>query len=158
MRQEEIIVTCKEQLSCKQWQGPAPYEYFQYRAMQGGEGNACQVALYEIPPQKANYPYHYHTNSTEVFYIIRGSGMLKTPDGDKIIRAGDVIVCPPTEKAAHKIINDSETETLLYLDVDTKSGTDVAFYPDSGKVGVLVEGRRGKFYKENEDVPYYEGE
>ena len=157
MHQENILITSINQLPGTHRQDHAPYEYFKHIVM-GGGGNGCAVAFYEIPPQKASYPYHYHTNVTEVFYIIRGCGTLKTPDGEKAIKAGDVIVCPPYEKGAHKITNTSETDTLVYLDVDTASSTDIAFYPDSGKVGVLAHGHYTGFYKKEDEAQYYDGE
>ncbi len=157
MRQENILVTNIHQLPAAHRQEHEPYEYFKHLAI-GGSENGCVVAFYDIPPQKSNYPYHYHTNTTEVFYIISGHGTLKTPEGDRIIQAGDVVICPPYEKGAHKITNASETEMLTYLDVDTSSGTDIAFYPDSGKVGVLAHGHYSAFFKRADEAAYYEGE
>ena len=157
MRQENILITSLDQLPGAHRQEHEPFEYFKHIVM-GGSGNACQVAFYELPPQKANYPYHYHTNVTEVFYIIRGCGTLKTPEGDRPLQAGDVVICPPYEKGAHKITNTSETETLVYLDVDTASDTDIAFYPDSGKVGVLAHGHYSAFFKKKDEAHYYDGE
>jgi uncharacterized cupin superfamily protein len=96
-------------------------------------------------------------NSDEVFYIIKGSGILKTPDGDREIKAGDIIVCPAGENSSHKIINTSQTEYLTYLDVDSKRTTDVVYYPDSDKIGILANGK-GMVFKSNSTVGYYEGE
>jgi len=157
MSQDSILITSADQLLSTHRQEHEPYEYFKHLVM-GGNGNACQVAFYEIPPHKANYPYHYHTNVTEIFYIISGCGTLKTPDGDKVIQAGDVVVCPPYEKGAHKITNKSETEKLVYLDVDTANDTDIAFYPDSGKVGMLAHGHYYAFFHKADEAAYYDGE
>ena len=157
MQQESILITSLDKLPAAHRQDHEPYEYFKHIVL-GGAGNGCSVSFYELPPQKANYPYHYHTSVTEVFYIISGTGMLKTPDGEKKIRTGDVIVCPPHEKGAHRITNTSKTETLVYLDVDTVSSADVAFYPDSGKVGVLASGHYTAFFKKEDEVGYYDGE
>ena len=141
----------------KHRQDHVPYEYFKQVVM-GGKDNACQVAFYKIPPKKSNYPYHYHTNVTEVFYIISGTGVLKTLDGERAIKAGDAVVCPPYEKGAHKITNTSETELLVYLDVATVNDTDIAFYPDSNKVGVLAHGHYAAFFRKEDETPYYTGE
>ncbi len=157
MRKDDILIASISQLPPVHKQEHEPFEYIKHLVM-GGSGNDCTVALYEIPPLKTNYPYHYHTNVTEVFYIIRGSGMLKTPEGDRPLQAGDVVVCPPYEKGAHNITNSSETETLVYLDVDTASSTDVVFYPDSKKVGVLVQDHYRAFFRNGDEVDYYHGE
>lgn len=157
MRQENILITNMDSLPASHRQEHAPYEYFKHLVM-GGDGNGCCAAFYRLPPGKANYPYHYHTNITEIFYIISGCGTLKTPEGDRAVKAGDVIVCPPYDKGAHKLTNTSDAEALVYLDVDTASDTDIAFYPDSGKVGVLAHGHYMAFFKKEDEAGYYEGE
>ncbi|MCQ1529942.1 cupin domain-containing protein [Lutispora saccharofermentans] len=135
-----------------------PYEYNKYEVTKRSKESQCYVAIYEIPPKKANYPYHYHLKNEEVFYIISGSGLLETPDGNKNISAGDIVVCPPSENGAHRIINNSQTETLVYLDFDTVNSPEVVFYPNSDKVGVIVQGESSTFYRKNTNVDYYEGE
>jgi len=112
----------------------------------------------EIPPQKSSYPYHYHAGITEVFYIISGQGKLETPDGDKEVRKGDVIVFPPGKEGAHRITNTSESEMLVYLDCDTVSKADVAFYPHSEKVGFIIDGQPNTFFELASKVDYYKGE
>ena len=133
------------------------YEYFKYFVAHRS-GNQCTVAIMEIPPQKSSYPYHYHVAATEVFYIISGEGTLQTPQGEKIVSAGDIIFFPPGEAGSHKLTNSSTVETLRYLDVDTTAQADVVFYPDSDKVGLILNGERVIDFKENSAVEYYDGE
>ncbi len=64
---------------------------------------------------------------------------------------------PPNEKGAHKLTNTSDSELLVYLDFDTHNDIDVAFYPDSGKIGVWGE-NLNKVFKVNQQVEYYDGE
>ena len=64
---------------------------------------------------------------------------------------------PANESGAHKLINISETENLVYLDFGTMNDLDVCFYPDSGKVGIWGK-NINKFYKTEQNVGYYEGE
>ena len=52
------------------------YEYYK-RELVLLNAEQCQISLYEIPPKKAGYPYHYHMKNEETFYIIRGKGLLK---------------------------------------------------------------------------------
>lgn len=152
----KILITNTEKVQPKHKNEHEPYEYKKYELTPRGE--QCYVCIYELPPLKASYPYHYHTANTEVFYIISGSGEIKTPDGIKTIIAGDVIVCPPCEAGAHKIINTSESEPLRYLDCDTTISPDVIFYPDSGKLGTIVPGISSRFFEVNSEVEYYKGE
>lgn len=122
-----------------------------------GEAKQTLVSVYEIPPLKSAYPYHYHHKNEETFYIISGKGLLKTPDGDKEVQAGDLLFFPANSSGAHKLTNTSTTEKLSYIDFDVVHEVDVSVYPDSGKIGIWGKGIN-KLYKEDSDVDYYEGE
>ncbi|MDV4151736.1 cupin domain-containing protein [Clostridium sp. AL.422] len=154
----DIQITNKNLINPKHKDEHAPYEYYKYEVTKQDKDSKCKVAIYEIPPKKANYPYHYHLQTEEVFYIISGSGILVTPNGNKTISPGDIIVCPPLEKGAHKIINSSETEMLVYIDFDTVNYTDIAYYPNSNKVGIILSDKPNEFYKKATQSIYYEGE
>ena len=120
-----------------------------------GEGKLT-VTFYTLQPGKSNYPYHQHTGTEEVFYIISGTATLKTPKGDVIVSEGDVIVMPPNENGAHMLTNHS-AEPLVYLDVHTISSPEVIVYPDSGNVRVMA-GKMQKSYKIDSEVNYLDGE
>ncbi|MGH4120374.1 cupin domain-containing protein [Clostridium sp.] len=158
MDSREIQTTNKNLITPRHKCEHDPYEYKKYEVTERSKENQCYVAIYEIPPKKANYPYHYHLKSEEVFYIISGKGILETPNGETIISAGDIIVCPPSEKGAHRIINLSQNEMLTYVGYDTVNSPDIVCYPNSDKVGIIVNGKSSTFYKKNTNVDYYEGE
>ena len=130
------------------------YEYYKRELVPKGFARQCAVALYEIPPLKSAYPYHYHMKNEESFYILSGHGLLKTPLGERTVSAGDFLFFPAEEKGAHKLRNVSETEPLIYLDFDTYNDLDVAFYPDSGKIGVWGKDIR-QLYQTKAQVDYY---
>ena len=133
------------------------YEYFKRELIPKGQAEQCAVSLYEIPPGKSAYPYHYHTKNEEVFYILSGSGNLKTPSGDRAVSAGDVLFFPANEHGAHKLTNISDSEPLVYLDFDTYNNIDVTFYPDSGKIGIWGKGI-DQVYQTERQVGYYQDE
>jgi Uncharacterized conserved protein, contains double-stranded beta-helix domain len=155
---DEILITNENDLIGKHIAVHNPYEYIKYEITPREDFSQCYVAVYEIPPMKSNYPYHYHAANTEVFYIISGQGILRTPEGDKNIKPGDFIVCPASENGAHRIINNSESEMLKYIDFDTTNFPDVVSYPDSDKTGVIYRDQTGIFFKNNDKTRYYEGE
>lgn len=132
------------------------YEFFKRVLVPMGE-NKCAIAQYEVPPGKAAFPYHYHTQHEEAFYILSGNGILKTPEGEREVTAGDFLFFPANEKGAHKLTNKSESEMLVYLDYSTRSELDVSFYPDSNKMGVWGKDIK-KVYKVCDEVGYYECE
>ena len=102
------------------------------------------VTFYTLMPGKTNYPYHHHSGMEEVYYIISGTGTLKTPDGEKTVTAGDVIVFPANPNGAHQLTNTSD-DALVYLDIDTASSPEVVFYPDKGDFWIKTETKRGNF-------------
>lgn len=91
----------------------------------------------EIAPGQAAYSYHWHEINEEIFYIIQGMACVRTPDGDKILHAGDIIAFPAGPEGAHQISNPSETEKLVYLDCGSESPLEIAHMPDVNKVLVL---------------------
>ncbi len=153
----DIIKTKIQEIPTKHKNEHDGYEFYKRELVPKGNAQHCAISVYEIPPGKSAYPYHYHTENEEAFYILKGNGILKTPTGETKVSAGDFLFFPANEQGAHKLTNCSETESLEYLDFDTYNELDVAFYPDSGKVGIW--GRNiNKLFKLSQQVDYYDGE
>jgi len=121
-----------------------------------GWGN-LEVHFITLQPGKTNYPYHYHTANEEMFYIISGQGTLRTPEGEKTVSEGDVIIMPAHESGAHQLTNTSDIP-LVYLDVKTTNSPDVILLPDSEKFLVLSEAIMMKWFKLDSNVNYLSGE
>ena len=122
-------------------------------------GGKLEVYFYTIPPGKTNYPYHYHTANEEVFYIMSGQGTLRTPEGEKIVSEGDVIVMPAHENGAHKLINTSKNAPLVYLEVKTSTIPEICVQPDSEKFVLIAPPKVfGKTFKINSEINYLTGE
>ena len=153
----EILVTDITKIDAKHQNIHEGYEYFKKIVLSGDNGDKCNVSFYEIPPRKSAYPYHYHYQSEEVFYIISGTGLLRTPNGDRTVIAGEVLVFPSGEIGAHKLTNSSDTDVLAYIDFDTYHSPEVSFMPDSDKFIVYGKGLR-KNMKNGTEVDYYDGE
>ena len=133
------------------------YEYFRRKFIPFGGATNTLVSVYEIPPGKSAYPYHYHHKNEETFYILSGEGILRTPDGERRVTAGELLFFTTGPEGAHKLTNSSTTENLVYIDFDVVHDVDIAVYPDSNKIGVWGKGIN-KLYPQNGDVEYYHGE
>ena len=133
------------------------YEYFRRKFIPFGGAKNALVSVYEIPPGKSAYPYHYHHKNEETYYILSGEGILKTPDGGRKVTAGELLFFPTGPEGAHKLTNSSKTEMLTYIDFDVVHDIDIAVYPDSDKIGIWGMGIN-KIYPEDADVDYYHGE
>ena len=94
-------------------------------------------SLYELPPGRRSWPYHYHTANEEAIYVLAGDGQLRTEDGLEPLTAGDFVTLPPDESGGHRLVNDGE-EPLRYLAMSTMNEPDVTIYPEMDKFGVFV--------------------
>lgn len=122
-------------------------------------------SLYELPPGKRSWPYHYHSANEEALFVLEGSGTLRLADETEPIEAGDYVRFPADERGAHQLVNDSE-RPLRYLMISTRVTPDVTVYPDSEKIGVLTippsdasdHQPFSAFYKLDDAVGYWDGE
>ena len=133
------------------------YEYYRKKFIPFGGATNSLVSVYEIPPHKSAYPYHFHHNNEETFYILSGEGVLRTPDGERKVSAGEFLFFPTGPAGAHKLTNSSDTENLVYIDFDVVHDVDITIYPDSEKIGVWGMGIN-QLYPQAEAVDYYDGE
>ena len=145
-----------DDLPRKHKRGAEGYEFIRRDFLAVHEANTL-VRVYELPPGKSAYPYHYHQKNEETFFVLKGEGLLRTPEGERAVKAGDLLFFPAGEDGAHKLTNTSETEMLVYLDFDIVHDLDVTMYPDSGKIGIWGMDTN-KIYRIGDDVDYNEGE
>lgn len=133
------------------------YEYCKKAFVPRSDGRESLVCVYEVPPGKSPYPYHYHLKDEETFYILSGQGSLRTPEGERAVKPGDFLFFPAGEEGAHKLTNISDSEKLVYIDFDVIHDVDLCIYPDSNKLGVWGKDVN-RVYMLDENVDYYEGE
>ena len=132
----------------------------QFAAMLGRAGATlrtrqigCTVVVLE--PGKRAWPYHLHYAEEELFVVLEGQGTLRDDDEEFPVRAGDMILTPPSPGTAHQIINTSMRQ-LRYLALSAKRRPEVCYYPDSGKYGAYFgEGREDAFIATGESAVDY---
>ena len=141
-------------------------EYRRVKLGQAAGDEKLGCSLYEIPPGKKAWPYHFHTGNEEAMYVLAGEATLRTPEGERTVPPGSYAAFPTGEDGAHEVRNDGD-EPLRYLAVSTMRDPDVMGYPDSGKVGVVAGSPPGgesservfsEFFYEADAVGYWEGE
>ena len=131
------------------------YEYTKRTFVPRGTGSTL-LCVYEIPPGKSAYPYHYHMKDEESFHILSGAGTLRMPQGERPVTAGDFLYFPAGPEGAHKLTN-TGTEPLFYIDFDVIHDLDVCVYPDSDKLAVWGKGVN-RVYPMDANVNYYKDE
>jgi uncharacterized cupin superfamily protein len=120
-------------------------------------GKTLAGTIYELPPENSNCPYHYESDE-EWLLVLEGDLIVRHPDGEDELAAGDLVCFPAGPDGAHKLTNRG-TETVRMLIISTANLPAVAVYPDSDKIGVFTEGRRDNvMVKRSSGVDYWDGE
>jgi uncharacterized cupin superfamily protein len=140
-------------------QGEAPLDLFNWhtavpRLSEMVKSKNLIFDIRSLDPGKYSYPYHFHRYSEELFVLISGSAMLRTPMGLQEIRQGEIIFFETDESGAHQLHNHTDNP-CVYLDIRTYSGHDVTEYPDSEKINIAPN--HGIFEKQSK-VDYFKGE
>ncbi len=115
-------------------------------------------SLYELAPGDRLWPYHVHHANEEWLLVVRGAPTLRTPDGERELREGDVACFRRGPDGAHQVSNRSD-EPVRVLMLSTLLAPEIVEYLDSGKVGTRdAHGERISLTRRGEHVDYWEGE
>jgi uncharacterized cupin superfamily protein len=146
----------KEDITFELKNSPVPeYAWHTSRNLTGlVQSKHLNYNIRKLDPGKYSYPYHFHRNAEELFMILSGNAMLRTPDGFEELHQGDTVFFEMGPTGAHQLYNHSNS-VCEYLDIRTETGIDVCEYPDTGKVNVLPE---GILFERKDEVDYFKGE
>jgi uncharacterized cupin superfamily protein len=108
----------------------------------GGGGNAKQLpraerlgaTVYELGA--GNFvPYHFHHASEEMLVVLDGEMTMKTEDGERLVRRGEVVIFPVGPAGAHgfRVEGDGRCRYLVASSVQLP---EVGEYPDLGQITV----------------------
>jgi uncharacterized cupin superfamily protein len=97
-------------------------------------GKALATKVYELPAGESVCPYHYEYEE-EWLLVLGGAVVVRTPQGEEELGAGEMACFPPGPTGAHKATNrgDSTARILMFSSAREPA---VAVYPDSDKIGV----------------------
>lgn len=112
--------------------------------------------LFELEPGQHSAPYHWEAAIEEWVIVLEGRPTLREPDGERELRAGDLVCFSPGPAGAHRLTNRTEERVRIVMLSDRRE-TNVVVYPDSGKVGVRTPDLR-KNYRVETDVAYWDRE
>jgi uncharacterized cupin superfamily protein len=133
-----------------------PSGYEMSRARVGGlvGASALGLSVYDLPPGQSAFPYHYELGREEWLLVLSGRPTLRDPDGEYELEPGDLVLFPEGEEGAHKVTNNGEDVARIAMISNTDEPS-VAFYPDSGKIGLWPA---GKLFRLADEVDYFDGE
>jgi uncharacterized cupin superfamily protein len=107
-------------------------------------------SLYELADGERTFPFHFHHAMEEWLVVVEGSPTVRTPEGERVLRAGDVICFPVGPNGAHQVRGPG---TVLVI--SATHALEAIEYPDSGKIGVRPP---GKVFRSADATEYWEGE
>lgn len=99
-------------------------------------GELLGASLYQLVPGKRSWPYHSHYGNEELLVVLAGEPTLRTPEGERKLRAGDAAIFRRGPDGAHQLINRSD-QPARFLMVSTMVHPEVAHYLDSDEILVL---------------------
>ncbi len=128
-------------------------------------GERIGASLYELPPGKRTWPYHFHWANEELLLVLEGEATLRTPDGERQLRSGDCVVFSRGPEGAHALRNSGERPARLLV-FSTQIHPDVGEYPDSRKLLAVAgapptpgeDAPLELLFRRDEGVDYWEGE
>jgi uncharacterized cupin superfamily protein len=116
--------------------------------------SALGASVYVLHEGQSVCPYHWEATDEEWLLVLEGRPALRTPEGEAELGPGDLVCFPKGPEGAHKVSN-RRPEAARVVILSTKNDVGIAFYPDSGKVGVWPP---GKLFRLDDAVDYWEGE
>jgi uncharacterized cupin superfamily protein len=130
---------------------PEGFAFGEVSARERSDDDLIGSTLYELPPGRQLWPYHFHRGNEEWAVIVSGSPTVRTPAGERELRAGDVVAFPQGEEGAHTFYNRTDEPARVLFFSTLRRGFVV--YPDSDKVGA-----GGLYFRRKDAVDYWDGE
>src|SRR4030095_11758354 len=87
----------------------------------------------EVEPGSKLWPYHTHHLNEEWVIVLRGEPTLRTPEGERVLKQGDVVCFPRGRDGAHQIINRTDSPIRVLM-LSSLIGGEIIEYLDTGKV------------------------
>ena len=124
-------------------------------------GELIGASVFELAPGEKSFPYHWHHANEELLLVLEGSPTLRSPEGERELAPGDVVLFRRGQEGAHQLRNDHGAAARVLI-VSTLIEPEVAEYPDSGKIGTIsgpVDARTlRRFFRASDEVEYFDAE
>jgi uncharacterized cupin superfamily protein len=128
-----------------------------WRAARVGDrigGKRVGATLYELPEHEQTWPYHFHHGIEEWMYVVGGAPTVRTPQGERALRPGDLICFPVGADGAHSVHGPGRV-----LILSANRSPSISVYPDSDKLGIRPLDPNDRLdFRRPDAVDYWEGE
>ena len=144
-----------------EWDEPRDREGWRIKEAFVGERIGAELigaSMSEVEPGNKLWPYHTHHANEEWVIVLRGEPTLRTPEGEQVLREGDVVCFRRGKEGAHQIINRTDSPVRVVM-LSSLIQPDIVEYLDTGKVGARsIAGDRILFARPGPEVGYWDDE
>jgi uncharacterized cupin superfamily protein len=161
-RDEAIVYRMQTfNLNSDEWDATRDREGWRVKGVLVGQrvgGELIGGTLSEIEPGNKLWPYHTHYLNEEWVIVLRGEPTLRSPEGEQVLKEGDVVCFPRGKEGAHQIINRTDSPIRVLM-LSSMIRGEIIEYLDSGKILAKdVEDEDIVFARPGPPVEYWEGE
>lgn len=93
-------------------------------------------------------PYHYEVAEEEWLFVLEGTAVVRGPDGEHAVAAGELVCFPRGPEGAHQIGNTSPDPCRILI-VSERALCAATYYPTGDKIGVFGPDTRYLFRRED---------
>ena len=114
------------------------------------------ATVYELEPGSRICPYHWHVAEEEWLLVLDGDVAVRTPEGERPLARGDVLVFRRGPDGAHHVRNSGAAPARVLM-LSNRAEVEICVYPDSGKIGASGGGVR-LLNRPEANLDYWDGE
>ena len=115
-------------------------------------------SLYELEPGDRLWPYHTHHANEEWAIVVAGAPTLRTPEGERELREGDVVCFRRGAEGAHQVSNRTDSPARVLM-LSTMIAPEIVEQLDSGKIGARsATGEQILLSRPGPILDYWDGE
>ena len=104
-----------------------------------------------LAPGRESSIRHHHTHEDELVYVLDGEVVLRTDEGEQVLKAGTCAGFPAGSKNGHQLVNRSD-RPATYLEISNRDPEDEAEYPDDD---LALRRENGQYvYMHKDGTPY----
>ena len=100
-------------------------------------GSLLSAAVWELDPGCTQAPYHFHHGGEELLIVLRGTPTLRSPEGERELKEGEVVHFPRGPRGRAPLSNRAG-EVARYVIASALPTPEIVEYPDSGKIASMA--------------------
>jgi uncharacterized cupin superfamily protein len=113
-------------------EGPEGHRFSLRSPAAGCSAKLTGFGVYQLEPGESTWPYHFELTEEEWLIVVEGELTVRSPEGERTLRAGDVVCFPPGAEGAHAVRNDGKGTARFAMPSSDPGEGGGTVYPDTG--------------------------